>query len=191
MDYTSKADYDTNLWLGILTGHIIQKCTELARHRCPACKTELKSPLLHLHEQQSLLEKIHTYFNEVRGILLPMVGQIYDSVKHKFILRGSDNENIGKENHLGHARFFLQTASPEIVYYARYLTAANDEIISELMTKKTPRKRKNATGNRETKKSMKRDKKPKLQTPPPMNLEELLGQSYRESVMDDFNNQYV
>ena len=191
MDYSSKVDYDSNLWLGILTGHIIQTCIELALHRCPGCKTKLKSPLLHLHEQQSLLQKIHTYFNEVRGILLPRVGDIYDSVKHKFILKGSENENVEKENHAASARSFLTMSSPEVVYYGRYLLAENDEIISEILTKKTPRKRKNATGNREKKKPTKKDKNAKLQTPPPMNLEELLAQAYRESVTDDFNNQYV
>ena len=67
-----------------------------------------------------------------------MVGQIYDSVKHKFMLTGSEKENIEKENHAAHARFFLKVASPEIVYYGRYLSAENDEIISELIKKKTP-----------------------------------------------------
>ena len=177
-------EYDSNLWVGCLTGLVIQKCIELAAHRCPGCKAKLKSPLLHSHEQQSLLNKLHTYFNEVRGTLLPIVGQIYDSVKHK--LPGSDAEKNSKENYITHARFFFQTANPEIIYYARYLTEENDKTINELITQKPSRKRKNATGRKEIKKSV---KNPKLQTP--TNLEELLGQAYRETVLDDFDNNYV
>ena len=189
MEYNqSKMDYDSNLWLGCITGLVIQKCTELAISRCPGCKAKLKSPLLHAHEWQSLLEKIHTYFNEVRGSILPIVGQIYDSLKHRL---PSSCDEKDRENYIAHARFFFQTANAEIIYYARYLTNENDKIINELLTQKPSRKRKNATGNTETKKPVKKDKKSTLQTPPPMNLEELLGQTYRESVMDDFNNQYV
>ena len=182
-------EYDSNLWVGCLTGLAIQKCTEIAIHRCPGCKTKLKSPLLHLHEQCSLLDKLHNYFNEVRGILLPTVGQIYDSVKHK--LPHSDDENKDKENYTTHARFFFQTANPEIIYYARFLTEENDKAIDELIIQKPSRKRRKVTTKKETKDPVKKGKKPKLQTPTPINLEELLGQAYRESIMDNFDDQYV
>ena len=180
-----KMEYNSNLWIGCLTGLVIQKCTKLAIDRCPGCKSKLKSPLLHVHDQCSLLDKLHTYFNEVRGDLLPIVGQIYDSVKHK--LTRSDDENRDKENYTNHARFFFQTANPEIIYYARYLTEENDKTIDELITQKPSRKRKNVTEKKETKDLVKKGKKPK-KAQMPMNLEELLGQAYRESVLDNFDD---
>ena len=181
-----KMEYDNNLWIGCLTGVVIQKCIELANHRCPGCKAKLKSPLLHLHEQYSLLDKLHTYFNEVRGSLLPIVGQIYDSVKHRLLQ--SDDKNKDKENYTTHARFFFQTANPEIIYYARYLTEENDNVINELITQKSSRKRKNVTEKKETKDPVKKKSK-KAHTP--INLEELLGQAYRESVMDNYDDKYL
>ena len=183
-----KMEYDSNLWIGCLTGVVIPNCTELAIHRCPGCKAKLKSPLLHLHEQYSLLDKLHAYFNEVRGALLPIVGQIYDSVKHKLL--HSDDENEDKENYTRHARFFFQTANPEIIYYARYLTEENDKAIDVMIAQKPSRKRKNVTEKKERKDTVKKSKKQKNEQTP-INLEELIEQAYRESVMDNSNAQYV
>ena len=184
-------EYDSNLWIGCLTGFVIQKCVELATHRCPGCKSKLKSPVLHLHEQQSLIEKLHTYFNEVRGTLLPIVGEIYDSVQHKLL--HSDDETKDKEHYTTHARFFFQTANPEIVYFARYLTEENDKAIDEMITQKTQkpsRKRKNVTEKKEMKGPVKKGKKQNNEETP-INLEELIEQAYRQSVMDNSDAQYM
>ena len=132
-------DYYHDVWVGYLTGVVIQRCLELSILRCPGCKDKLKLPILHQHQQHSLLEKLKVYFNEVRGCLLPTIDQLYDIAKNK--LPHSNDETKDNEIYTNNARFFLQTATPETLYFGRYLCDQNDYIINELLTQK-PSKRK-------------------------------------------------
>lgn len=175
---------DSNLWIGYLTSVVLQKTLALSLQRCAGCKAKLKSPLLHQHEQYSLLDKLHTYFNEVRGDLLANVNKLFDAVKER--LPASDDESKDKENYTTHARFYLQNANPEIIYYGRFLTDDNDEVISELHLQKTktPRKRKTVTESKGGKQSPKKQK----EVPPGINLEALLEKTYRDAVTSNMTD---
>ena len=178
---------------GYLTGVMVQTCCDLAMQNCCGCKVKLKSPLLHTHEQMSLLDKIHLYLNEVRGEILPKVNQVYDNVKDK--LPRSDDEVKDKENFVNLARWFLQTATPELLYYARYLTDQNDLAVHQLMCPPAPKKRKryNREGNKKGKRkipppppppSPPPPPPPSPPPPPPETIEEILEKCIRETVCD-------
>ena len=133
-------DYYSDLWLGYLSGLLVRRCVELSILRCPGCNDKLKSPLLHLHQQQSLLDKIYIHFNEIKDVLFPTIDELYDVVKHK--LSHSDDRSKDKEIYTNNGRCFLQTLNAESLYYGRYLSGENDFIINELLLQKPSKKRK-------------------------------------------------
>lgn len=107
--------------------------------RCPACKNKIKAPVLHLHHQQSLLQKIKAHFNEVRGQLMTKIDKLYEIVQHK--LAHSDDLAKDREIYINNARFWFQTLTPECLYFGRFISENNDVVVHEMMTK-TPKKRK-------------------------------------------------
>ena len=133
-------NYYHDVWLGFLTGIFVKKCIEISVLKCPACKDKVKSPLLHLHCQKSLLQKMKTHFNEVQASLIPKLDQLFDTVRHK--LPTSDNPTTDKQIYTNTARIFLNTANAETLYYGRYLSETNDCVIHELLNRKTTKKRK-------------------------------------------------
>ena len=124
-------DYFQDDWIGFLSNFIISNCIKACKDRCPGCDIKLRSPLLHKHEQFSLLEKIRTHFDEVRGELSPYLGEIYDVVQHK-LPHGEDLKE-DKERYciMGH-NFFALTC-PDSLYWGRYITEYNDDIIFEML----------------------------------------------------------
>ena len=133
-------DYHSDLWLGYLSGLLVRRCVELSILRCPGCNDKLKSPLLHLHQQQSLLDKICIHFNEVKDVLFSTIDELYDVAKHK--LPQSDNRSKDKEIYTNNGLCFLETSNAESLYYGRYLCGENDFIINELLLQKPSKKRK-------------------------------------------------
>ena len=113
---------------------------EISVLKCPACKDKVKSPLLHLHYQQSLLQKMKAHFNEVQAALILKLDQLFDTIRHK--LPTSDNPTTDKQIYTNNARIFLHTANAETLYYGRYLSETNDCVIHELLNRKTTKKRK-------------------------------------------------
>ena len=127
-----------DVWLGFLTGVVIRRCVEIAVHRCPACKNKLKCPVLHLHHEQSLLQKMKTYYDEVKATLLPKINEFYELTKH--ILPRSNDDEKSKEMYTSSGAMFLQMTSAEGLYYGRYIHERNDSLINELLTYKSKRK---------------------------------------------------
>ena len=169
--YHDTMDYYHDIWIGYLTGLIIQKCVELCVLRCPGCKDRLKSPVLHQHHQYSLLDKLKTYTEEIRGSLLPTINQLYDIAKHK--LPHSDDLIKDMEIYTNNARFFLQMVTPETLYYGRYLSEQNDCIINELLIQKPLKKKRNPTVTEQGTSS-----KRKTARPSSLDLTNLLLKSY-------------
>ena len=50
-------DFYSDIWVGYLAGLLLEKCADIAKANCDGCNAGLKLPLLHLHNQLSLLEK--------------------------------------------------------------------------------------------------------------------------------------
>lgn len=138
-------NYYHDIWVGFLTGVFVKKCLELSVFKCPGCKDKVKSPLLHLHLQQSLLQKIKSYFNEAQAAIIPKLDQLFDTVQHK--LPSSDNPVKDKEIYTNNARIFIHTATAEMLYYGRFVNETNDCIIHEIVNCKANKKRKIETQN--------------------------------------------
>ena len=62
--------FDKDIWIAYVVNHIIESCKRQCMDQCQGCQINWKSAFLHQHEQLSLLEKIETYFDSVRGNLL-------------------------------------------------------------------------------------------------------------------------
>lgn len=167
-------DYYHDIWIGYLTGLIVQRCVELCVLRCPGCRDKLKSPVLHIHHQYSLLDKLKTYVDEIRGSLLPAINQLYDVAKNK--LPHSDDPAKDMEIYTNNARFFLQTATPETLYYGRYLNEQNDCIINELLVQKPSKKKRNHPAEQGG--YSKRQTTTKTARPSTLDLTSLLMQNY-------------
>ena len=59
------------IYISFLYENIVRQVAQLSKLQCPGCDDKLFSPLLHLHEQLSMLDKLRQYFEEVRGAILP------------------------------------------------------------------------------------------------------------------------
>ena len=57
----------------------MRKVVELCKMRCSGRLDKINSPLLHLHEQLLLLEKTRTYFEEIRGTILPPIKELLNT----------------------------------------------------------------------------------------------------------------
>lgn len=121
--------YYNDNWIAFLTETIIRKVVDLAKMRCPACSDKINSPLLHLHEQLSLLEKTRTYFEEIRGNILPTINELYGQFKHK--LPHSNDSAQDEVCYIENGRQFLLTITADALYYGRYLNEMNDSYINE------------------------------------------------------------
>ena len=125
-------DYYHDFWIGFLSEQIVRQAVELTLIKCPGCEDKMYSPLLHLHHQLSLLDKIRTYFEEIRGSLLPTISALYDRFKEK--LPHSDDLDKDKDTYINNGRFFLISITSEALYYGRYLNEMNDSYINEGFT---------------------------------------------------------
>ena len=122
-------EYYHDFWIGFLSEHIARQAVEMTVIKCPGCEDKMHSPLLHLHHQLSLLDKIRTYFEEIRGLLLPTIDTLYDQFKDK--LPHSDDLDKDKEIYIKNGRFFLISITSEALYFGRYLNEMNDSFINE------------------------------------------------------------
>ena len=122
-------DYNHEFWIGFLCEQVARQCVEMSVIKCPACQHHLFSPILHLHHQLSLLDKLKNYFEEVRGSMLTAVDAYYtqfeDNLPHSKNLK-TDRviyNNIGVN--------FLIQAKAQTIYYGRYVTELNDSHIND------------------------------------------------------------
>ena len=132
--------YFSDLWIGYLGEQIIRQTVQMSKIRCPGCESKLKSPLLHQHEHHSLLEKLHLYFEEIRGALLPTIPELYQQIQHK--LPHSDDLIIDQESYISNGRQYMLTITSDALYYGRYINEFLDDIIDEgfkvIRKRKTP-----------------------------------------------------
>ena len=122
-------DYYHDFWIGFLTEKFVRKAVEMCLNRCRGCQDKMHSALLHLHHQLSLLEKLRSYFEEVRGTLLPTIDVLYQEFQDK--LPHSDDLEKDRKIYINNGRFFLISATADALYFGRYLTEMNDTYINE------------------------------------------------------------
>ena len=112
--------YCNDSWLGFLTETFVRASISICQKECPGCRDGMKSAILHLHHQLSLLDKIKKYFEEIRGDLLTNIPAQYSRIEKKI----PHSEDLEKDRNIycGIARSFLITCTPETIYYGRYIS---------------------------------------------------------------------
>ena len=121
--------YHNEAWVAFLSEHIVRQSIKISRDNCPGCKDNMQSPILHLHEQQSLLDKIRNAFDQAKGAILLDIDSYYTRFESK--LPHSDDKKKDKIIYCNLARTFLLTATPDSLYFGRYLSVENDSFIAE------------------------------------------------------------
>ena len=125
--------YCNDTWVAFLCESIVRRACQKTLENCPACKSKLKSPILHLHEQLALLEKIKIYFEEIRGAILHDISKYYDCMSSN--LPHSDDKKKDKLLYINIGRNFLITATADSIYYGRFVDEHNDCYIDEQFSK--------------------------------------------------------
>ena len=139
--------YFDDVWIGYLCEQIIRQTEQLAKLKCSGCESKLKSPLLHLHEQQSLLDKLHVYFEDVRGGVAAAIPQFYDQIQHR--LPHTPDLDQDRNCYISNAQQFLITVTSDALYYGRYMNEFIDGIVNEFFT--VNKKRKSPTNRQSSK----------------------------------------
>ena len=121
--------YHNEAWVAFLSENIVRQSIKISKDKCPGCKDDMQSPILHLHEQQSLIDKIRNAFEYVRGVILLNIDSYYKQFESK--LPCSDDKKKDKIIYCNLARTFLLTATPDSLYFGRYLSVENDSFIAE------------------------------------------------------------
>ena len=143
IDCSTMTFYYNDSWLGFLTETFVRQSINMCQKDCPGCRDEMKSAILHLHHQLSLLDKIKKYFEEIRGNLLTNIPAQYSRFEKK--VPHSDNLEKDKVIYCGIARSFLITSTPETLYYGRYISDEIDGYISEGFSDKIIKNKKKVT----------------------------------------------
>lgn len=117
-------DYFNDFWYGYITAEFVRRCVDESLANCHGCRDEKISPLLHMHHQLGLKDKLVYHMETVRGALIPLIPTLYEEFKLKVADAITD-----KVTYVTNGRFFLISATPESLYFGRYLTETNDAFI--------------------------------------------------------------
>ena len=134
--------YYNDSWLGFLLEKFVRESMIICQKECPGCRDDMKSAVLHIHHQLSLLEKLKKYFEQIRGDILSKISIYYSQFESK--LPHSDDLTKDRNIYCCVARTFLITCTVETIYYGRYITEATDSYIAEAFQDSTikPKKKK-------------------------------------------------
>jgi|EP00116_Pleurobrachia_bachei_P014599 hypothetical protein len=126
--------YFENVWVAALTDSMVRRVCTISEKLCPAHKAGLKSPILHLCHQDSLLDKLGKHFHTAQGELLRNLDKEYDIISSK--LPKSDKPEDDRQCYVSCGRSFLLTVTPEALYYGRYIGENDDKLIYTKTVKK-------------------------------------------------------
>ena len=127
----------TDVWFAYVVNHIMDKCIIISKEHCQGCQLKWKSAFLHQHEQLPLLKKLELYLDQVRGNLL---GIGLESL-YKFFIK---NETLStpKEELLQQTTSIIHHATPQSLYYGRWMTVEHDINFQNMFLKQKRNKRK-------------------------------------------------
>ena len=126
----------TDVWFAYVVNHIMDKCIAISKEYCEGCQLKWKSAFLHQHEQLPLLKKIELHLDEVRGNLL---GIGLESLFKKFIK--DETLPTPKEELLQQTTSIIHHATPQSLYYGRWMTVEHDIIFQNMFLKQKRNKR--------------------------------------------------
>ena len=135
-----------NVWLGVLCDRLVKNARSISEKECPGHKEKFNSPLLHLCQQLSLYEKLAKYFEPAKGDLFKNLEREYNAIEH--VVPHSENPEEDKKYYLEFGRNFLLSVTPDAVYFGRYVSEENDQVISlKKEEERTPKKAKRRKTN--------------------------------------------
>ena len=117
-------DYFNDFWYGYITAEFVRRCVDESLANCHGCRDEKISPLLHIHHQLGLKDKLIYHMESVRGAIIPLISTLYEEFRLKVV-----DANMDKDAYVTNVRFFLISATPESLYYGKYLTELNGAFI--------------------------------------------------------------
>ena len=134
----SDSEYFSNVWIAFLTDNVARDVIKRSLRNCPGCKAKLGSPLLHLHEQDSLLRKLETHFDESQGFLLKNLDKLYDQFKDH--LQHSDDLKKDRELYINTGRHFLLHSTSHSIIYGLYVNPYTDPVVKQGYSKTSKNK---------------------------------------------------
>ena len=78
--------YDNVDWIGFLVENVIRKCVSLTVTECSGCIDGMKSDILHLHHQLSLLDKVQIHFEKARWEVLISLHTLYKTLNQSYLI---------------------------------------------------------------------------------------------------------
>ena len=134
-------------WFAFLSADIIQRCIERCEQECPACNDGLLAPLLHLHNQFNIREKLdHYYYKIVQEM---DIAELFD----RFILQFGWF-SLNRDEFINIGQYFSRFSTPDAIFYGKYITKDNDlalygsteEIVKVVTDKPIKTKKRKKTG---------------------------------------------
>ena len=126
--------FQKETWFGYVIDDLITTCVNLSKERCEGCQLNLSSAILHTHEQATLLEKIDNFLSEARSNLL---GYQLEGLFQKFSRYHKEAKlKAIRENLLQEIRTIISVATPQSLYFGRWITVERDNIFKDMIKKR-------------------------------------------------------
>lgn len=106
-------------WFAFLSADVLRRCINKSKNECPGCKGALLSPLLHLHNQINLYEKLDRYYNIISTEM--DIAHLFD----KFIIQFGWL-SLNREEFISVGQYFVRFSTPDAIFYGKYITKEND-----------------------------------------------------------------
>ena len=106
------------MWLGFIAAEIILRCVEKNLQSCAGCRDGIFSPVLHMHYSLTLHQIIRKFMDATIASI--DIDKIFQAYLDKFGPEIDGDELILLGKH------FMQTLTPDALYYGNYVTANND-----------------------------------------------------------------
>ena len=124
--------FKKDMWFAYVINHVIENCKSLCILQCKGCQLKWKSVILHQHEHLSLLEKIEKHLVSAREDLL--------GVKLRGLLKHFEQSETlsmaGKKELLNQTRTLILYATPQSLYYGRWMTVEHELIFRDMFIKR-------------------------------------------------------
>ena len=110
------------VWLAFLAVEIVDSCSLQLLKDCPGCQDGLLSPLLHYHNHFNL----HDTIKKNMPVIVSQMN--IQELFNKFLVKFGLFE-VPEKEFLNIGQNFIQFSSPDAIYYGKYITKENDQIL--------------------------------------------------------------
>ena len=108
-------------WLGYLVSVFVNETLTHSQECCPGCHDGKNSPLLHVHHQSGLLEKLTMFHSLVRDTMLKKMKNLLEDYISRFP-DAKQYDEVDQKTLKSYGRDFLNQSSPRFIYYPRSIS---------------------------------------------------------------------